>query len=517
MKVIIVHYHLRPGGIRRIIELGTPWLIGGRREVEVVLATGEARDRNWNQTFQDQLGSIPLTFFVEPSFGYLSEQKESPARIGRRVRDGLEKLLHELDARSALVWAHNLGIGRNIILTRELTAACARRGLTLISHHHDWWFDNRWPRWREMRRHGTRTLLAAARAVFPADPSVRHAAINQADAAVLQRHLPERSAWVPNLAQPATSPSPDRLDAARTWLRRHLHGHHGPVWILPCRLLRRKNVAEALLLTRWLRPDARLVITGGVSSAEEQPYANALADAARSHRWPLHLGLLEGHPAHAPSVHELLSACEAVLLTSIQEGFGLPYLEAAAAGRPLVARALDNISPDLKQLGFRFPQLYDEISVDPALFDWDWERRRQADLFRAWIAQVPAACRALVPRPPMLRASAEPGPAAFSRLTLDAQLQVLAHPVEDSWNRCATLNAFLAPWRNAAGQGALEVSSWPRRAALELSGRVYGERLRALAEMRPALATAQEALAAQNDFIRGKLNDLYPLLWATRT
>jgi glycosyltransferase involved in cell wall biosynthesis len=46
---------------------------------------------------------------------------------------------------------------------------------------------------------------------------------------------------------------------------------------------------------------------------------------------------------------------EAVLLTSIQEGFGLPYLEAAAARRPLVARALPNIAPDCASSGFAFP------------------------------------------------------------------------------------------------------------------------------------------------------------------
>ena len=42
----------------------------------------------------------------------------------------------------------------------------------------------------------------------------------------------------------------------------------------------------------------------------------------------------------------MLAASEAVLLTSIQEGFGLPYLEAAAARRPLVI-------PDLTRLSAR--------------------------------------------------------------------------------------------------------------------------------------------------------------------
>src|SRR5258706_9845437 len=118
-----------------------------------------------------------------------------------------------------------------------------------------------------------------------------------------------------------------------------------PVWILPCRMLRRKNVAEALLLTRWLRPEALLVTTGGASSADEQSYFDQIASAARRHGWPLRLGILQGDETHKPTVAELLAASEAVLLTSIQEGFGLPYLEAAAAGGPRPAPAPPNTAP----------------------------------------------------------------------------------------------------------------------------------------------------------------------------
>ncbi|MCL6622944.1 MAG: hypothetical protein K6T55_12720, partial [Syntrophobacterales bacterium] len=60
------------------------------------------------------------------------------------------------------------------------------------------------------------------------------------------------------------------------------------------------NLAEALLLTRWLRPGAWLVTTGGASSAEEQPYAERLAAAARAHGWPLRLGVLAGDESAKP-------------------------------------------------------------------------------------------------------------------------------------------------------------------------------------------------------------------------
>src|SRR6266567_3581374 len=61
MRLLIIHYHLRPGGIRRVIELATPHLVkqlGGK--VEVVLATGERADAKWEGGFRRQLGGTPV-------------------------------------------------------------------------------------------------------------------------------------------------------------------------------------------------------------------------------------------------------------------------------------------------------------------------------------------------------------------------------------------------------------------------------------------------------------------------
>lgn len=43
MRIVVVHYHLRPGGIRRVIETALPHLLRAAPAPvsEVVLATGE--------------------------------------------------------------------------------------------------------------------------------------------------------------------------------------------------------------------------------------------------------------------------------------------------------------------------------------------------------------------------------------------------------------------------------------------------------------------------------------------
>lgn len=517
MKLVIVHYHLRPGGIRRVIELATPHLV--RASVMpitgLVVMTGERADRSWHEEFARRLPGVAVEVFVRPCFRYLSEQRGSPTRIARQIREALGELFSDAGAADYFVWAHNLGVGRNLLLARELAAVCGAHRIPLVAHHHDWWFDHRWVRWPEMRRAGFRTLAAAAATVFPPTNNSVHVAINHADAAVLTRHFGSRAAWLPNLAEPAPPPSAARVRVARRWLRRQLAHEDAPVWLLPCRTLRRKNIAEALLLTRWLRPEAWLVVTGAASSAEEQPYLRALEQAAHRHQWRLRPGVLAGDESRKPTVAELLAASEVVLLTSLQEGFGLPFLEAATARRPLIARRLPNVSPDLDRFGFRFPQAYDEILIAPGLFDWGRERARQETRFGEWRSTMPALARRRVRLPPML-ANVRPHPVPFSRLTLAGQLEVLSRPPGESWSAGVVLNPFLEAWRRNAGSGKLRVTPWPRRAKRWLGGAAYAHNFyTALALVRAPLPVGFDPVQLQSDFMAAKFEpqNLYPLLW----
>ncbi len=521
MKLIIVHYHFRPGGVRRVIELATPHLVTHwpERVRSVVLATGEAPDSTWLRTFRQRLLGTPVKVVVQPAFGYVSDLAPAGPTIRRRVMDGLMELLREAGHDDCLVWAHNLGLGRNLYLARELTFTCHCAGIPLVAHHHDWWFENRWHHFAAKREPGFRKLDAVAGAVLAGSPHIAHAAISQADATVLEKHFPGLAGWLPNPIETGAQPSAARVVHARNWLRRQL-GEDAPVWLLPCRLLRRKNIAEALLLTRWLRPDAWLVTTGGVSSAEEQAYADTLAAAAQTHGWRLRLGILQGDESQKPSVPELLAASETVLLTSVQEGFGLPYLEAAALRRPLVARELPNIAPDLAKFGFTFPQCYREVMVDPALFDWRGEHHRQKRLFAEWKSLMPRAVAKLIGAPAVLAAGSAPCPIPFSRLTLTAQMEVMGQPVDHSWDRCVTLNPYLIEWRERALTGRLKASPWPRAADRWLSGRAYAQHF---LELIPPLLSkppcAGAGLAAQAEFLRKKLRaeNIYPLLWNSST
>ena len=512
LKLIIFHYHFRPGGVRRVIESAAPFLLREMPRIDgVILAGGEARDSEWNEAVEKSLAPAAVEFFIEPTFRYVSEQRHL-ATLTARIRAALTRLLK--GDGETLVWAHNLSIARNLPLARELARACAARDIRMIAHHHDWWFDNRWLRWPEMKRTGFRTLKQTAETLFPKTPHARFATINRADAGLLRKHLGTQAGWLPNPTAPAPPPTRARLRSAKIWMREKLR-EDAPVWLMPCRLLRRKNVAEALLLTRWLRPEAVLVTTGGASSSDELPYAQRLAAAAQKHDWRLRIGLLDREDS-APPLPELLAASECLLLTSIQEGFGLASLEAAAAGRPLIARRLPNIAPDLHRFGFRFPHIYREVLIAPDAFDWDAEQRRQSAIFAAWKQTLPSRTRAWAESPLLLRTPARV-PVPFNRLTLTAQIEILAVPATESWDRCARWNPLLRAWKPRAAAGALECTRWPETADRWLGGSAYARRFAKIAGAKTHTPSPQKnASAAQEDFIRLKLQTahLFPLLFA---
>lgn len=497
-----------------MIELGLPRLADAllSEGATIVLVSGEAPDERWRQTLERLLAAYRVRWVCEKALGYWVDSGR-PRRI--EVRCSWERAFEGAALEGDVVWAHNQSLGRNLPATEALVEACARRRLRLVMHHHDWWSDQRWHRWPEIREAGFLSLKAVADTLFPVKGDVRHAAINHADYQALRRRPAVTVEWMPNPAGTTPAVSKAETNAARDWLSKR-YGVSGPVWLMPCRLLRRKNVAEALLLTRWLRPEATLVTTGGVSSSSEQTYAKRLSSEAKRGGWPLRLSVLQKAEASGPRVEALVSASEAILLTSLQEGFGLPYLEASAARRPLLARRLPNVSPDLEVFGFRFPQSYDEVLVPDHLFDAKAECRRQERAWRAWRAELPSALRDGA-KPPGWWQEAERDEAwPFSRLSLTAQLEVLAWPPGNSWEEAVRLNPWLGAWRLRARTGGLKPSAWPRRARHWLGGEAYAAAFRRLLEERPAKVANEQARRVQERLLATHLSTAnhYPLLWS---
>jgi len=60
---------------------------------------------------------------------------------------------------------------------------------------------------------------------------------------------------------------------------------------------------------------------------------------------------------------ELIGISDFCITTSIQEGFGMAFLEPWMAGRPVIGRNLPCVTSDMKAAGIELPGLYDHLVV----------------------------------------------------------------------------------------------------------------------------------------------------------
>lgn len=398
-RLVIVHYHLRASGVRRVIEaLIAPLQARG---VEVVLLAGEAAEAGWDTQWPS-----PPRVWIEPAFGYFSEM---PAGDPEEIRRAIRSTLASLPEDGTAIWLHNPAVGRNLLVADEIRRFSSTTGVPVLAHQHDFWYDGRWARWREFEQAGLDDLDAVADAVFLTGANAVHAVLNSRDGARLAAGglAPQ---LLPNPV-PRTPVGDSRSNVAE-WMN-SVSGGRRPFWIYPTRILRRKNLLEAVLLAQWLNPGGTLFIPGRASSADEEAYERSLAGAVTGKNV-----VLGGACADRP-VHVMISASDAVIQTSLAEGFGLSVLEAASRGLPFLARHIEGVFDDLAAVGCVVKSSYRDVSVPESCLDVSAERLRQQSLRSRWIATLPVAARAFVP--------ADNFQPVFSRLSLAGQLEVLTH------------------------------------------------------------------------------------------
>lgn len=512
MRLVFAHYHWRPGGVRRVVESSARAWAGDTQMAidEVVFAGGEPPPPAWENAMRALLAESKtrVSFISEAAFGYAAGWQGSPRELPGAALQAARRVALTPET---LVVLENPALGRNVGVAQAWVGACHTAGARLLCRHHDFFFDARWERWPEIAAGGFAAWEDVLAAVFPTGPGVAHVSVSARDAAWLHAaglaESARESHW-PNLAE-VPDITPEETEAARAWLHRVL-GRAAPVWLLPCRLLRRKNIIEAAVLARLLRPDAVLVTTGGPSSAAETAYAEALATMQRKSGGCWHLGALADVATDAPRVPALMRASERVLATSLFEGFGLPCREAAALGVPWLARreALVDGGAAEGPPGATGAAIYDELRIDRAWIDWPAEKARQQAAFARHRALMPPAVAALLPEPPWWRNDA---PVALSRLTLAGQSAVLERLHRWSPHEARALFHPLNPWLQQATASAATPHPLPRETTAAHTARLadfWENREVTRADPPPApsfpAALMAERLAAFNH---------YPLLW----
>ncbi len=347
MNVSIVHYHARPGGVTRVVE----------RTVESLDST------------------VRCLFFIgEPAQGKTplrSKIRVIPA-LGYSVDNLFKKLKLLEHARSAFggepdLWhIHNHSLGKNPALIQEIISL-AMAGQKILLQIHDFAEDGRPDNYSSLRK---------LTRLYPIAPHIHYATINARDARFLRAAgIPKSTIhFLPNaVSSPSTSKNIKHPTPSSEWF-----------YVYPCRAIRRKNIGELLLWSARM-PDAHFAVTLAPKNPDAKPIYNMWVTFAKE------LGLsIEFNEGTKNPFHKMIAKADALITTSIAEGFGFVFLEPWLANKPLVGRNLPEITADFTKHRLDFSSLYDRLPV-PLLSD-QWNI--QNEFLQTLETKLRASCNA---------------------------------------------------------------------------------------------------------------------------
>ncbi len=332
LKVAIVHYHLRGGGVTQVIRHTAAALTA--RGARVVVLSGEP----------------PAAPFAEArmveGLGYAETGSDlQPDALCKRMREAAHSAL----GGAPDVWhLHNHSLGKNPALT-AVVSLLAREGDRLLLHLHDFPEDGRPGLYRSLCE-----ALPPDAPLYPQASHIFYAVLNDRDHDALTFSGVEASRLRLLLNPIALDPSdPPPPDGRRLFL-------------YPTRAIRRKNVGEFLLWAALGGADDVFATTLAPKNPAERPRYDEWAAFAQQARLPVTFGLGETSPLPFSA---LLKSAHAIVTTSVAEGFGLAYLEPWLAGRPVCGRKLPRITASMEATGLRLPGLYERLEIPAGWVD----------------------------------------------------------------------------------------------------------------------------------------------------
>lgn len=345
MKISLIHYAAPPvvGGVETVLARQAELLARAGHTVQILAGRGETWDARCPVILLPRLDSRnPHILKAKASLdaGIL------PEGFDRLVDQVLAELRRSLGG-SEVIIAHNVAsLHKNLALTAALRILTQEAGAPrVILWHHDLAWTA--PRYQEELHPGYPWDLL--RTAWPKAKQVTISEARRQELAQLMGLAPEVITVVPagldmgeflNL-QPRTLALFNSLNLYQA----------APILLTPVRLTRRKNLELAIMSLAALRrelPQAALIITGppGAHNPANLEYFEQLK-ALRAQlgvKNAVHL-LAEQVPDGLPAacVADLFRLADALLLTSREEGFGIPILEAGLARLPIFCSDLPSL------------------------------------------------------------------------------------------------------------------------------------------------------------------------------
>ena len=341
-KIVIVHYHLRAGGVTTVIQRQLLALNEHFPNSEIILLVGETP----NFTVEG------VTVVVDSALLYSTFSNREEAY--RREVYLLKLLLTMITSQDTLFHFHNPTLGKNPALTGAIHSLADKR-VPIVMMCHDFSEDREsnhalnmeYASWADCDIHSF---------LYPDRENIHYLTINSFD--LNRKHWESlKYSRVSLLAPPVGKIT--KSPTTREEIAQSLGINSNKEWILyPVRGIDRKNIGELILLAvldgfsrEWI------VAREPINSVANPEYAIWRALINR-----LDLPILLNGAAKV-SFEALYHSCNRVVTTSYKEGFGLAYLEPWYISKSLFGREISYVVNDMRDSGVAQDFLYKELLV----------------------------------------------------------------------------------------------------------------------------------------------------------
>jgi glycosyltransferase involved in cell wall biosynthesis len=346
MRIIILHYHLNPGGVTSIIGSQIQALKIKDPGIHVTVLCG-------NNSSAHMISGIKA--ITDESFNYAPE--ENPAAVTAVEIKEMAAFIKRHLTKTDILHCHNANLGKNPALTATVYSL-ALEGYRIVNHCHDF-AEDRPDRMDALRRAFTGGIGSPEEIMYPVKSGYQYIVLNSCDFRRLSEHVPRASIHLlPNpvtgMADHFTSPALKSQMCATLGI--------DPVKRIctyPVRAIRRKNLGEFLLLAMLYGREMSFVVTQAPRNPVEIP--GYMRWKLFSEKNKLNVKFEAGDEV---PYEELIRISDFCITTSIKEGFGMVFLEPWLAGTPVVGRHLPCTTDDLLDQGMMLTGLYKAIRIE---------------------------------------------------------------------------------------------------------------------------------------------------------
>ncbi len=415
LKVAEEHYHLRPAGVRVVIENTIDAIMNHLKAKEIDIFVFSDFENIFSvsdlKIRQDHKENIRVHNVDITELNYDAGPGKNKEEFIRKASALKEKIAHNIDTGKCninlekcsldspfIFHCHGVPLGKNPSLCAAIWMLAEeyyqqRKPVWFLNQVHDFAENSRPEMLQRMQNcTGKYDPEFAAKIMYPNTPNMFYATINSRDAENLKLIgiSNSRIFFLPNsidtgffTAKPITKEKQFKkqlLDRIKEYSdkNRYFFEEKRKILLSPLKVMRRKNNAETILLLMALNSiedKFQLLITLEPGSGKDVEYSNALKEFCRINRLPVVIGLgndfvspsekrkRKGRRIEEFSLIDVFAVSDGILTTSIIEGFGFCFHEGWLTGKAIMGRKLPYVCNDFERNGMDFRHMYKKMWI----------------------------------------------------------------------------------------------------------------------------------------------------------